>query len=216
MRIGMLGTGMVGRTIGAKLVALGHEARMGSRSAGGESARAWAEEAGDGASEGTFADAAGFGGIVFNCTAGGASLDALDAAGADNLDGKVLVDVANPLDFSAGMPPTLSVCNGDSLGESIQRAHPGARVVKTLNTMNCEVMADPEMAGGDHVVFVCGDDDGAKAEVARLLGEIGWSDDRIVDLGDISAARGTEMYLPLWLRMMGSLGTPHFNISIQR
>jgi predicted dinucleotide-binding enzyme len=216
MRIGMLGTGMVGRTIGAKLVALGHEARMGSRSAGGESARAWAEEAGDGASEGTFADAAGFGGIVFNCTAGGASLDALDAAGADNLDGKVLVDVANPLDFSAGMPPTLSVCNGDSLGESIQRAHPGARVVKTLNTMNCEVMADPGMAGGDHVVFVCDDDDGAKAEVARLLGEIGWSDDRIVDLGDISAARGTEMYLPLWLRMMGSLGTPHFNISIQR
>jgi 8-hydroxy-5-deazaflavin:NADPH oxidoreductase len=216
MKIGMLGTGMVGRTVGAKLVALGHEVRMGSRSAGGESARAWAEEAGDGASEGTFADAAAFGEVVFNCTAGGASLDALDAAGAENLDGKVLVDVANPLDFSAGMPPTLSVCNDDSLGESIQRAHPGARVVKTLNTMNCEVMTDPGIAGGDHVVFVCGDDDDAKAEVAGLLGEIGWSDDRIVDLGDLSAARGTEMYLPLWLRMMGSVGTPHFNISIQR
>ena len=216
MKLAVLGTGMVGRTIATKLTDLGHEVRMGSRTAGNDNATAWAAEAGAGASEGTFADAAAFGEVVFNCTAGIASLDALDAAGADNLDGRLLIDVANPLDFSEGLPPSLAVCNTDSLGEQIQRAFPGARVVKALNTINCEVMVDPGRVSGDHAIFVCGDDAAAKDEAVRLLGEFGWPPERIVDLGDISAARGTEMYLPLWLRIMGSIETGYFNIAIAR
>lgn len=206
---------MVGQTICSKLVAIGHEVRMGSRAAGNERAVAWASGAGDPASQGSFADAASFGEVVLNCTAGSTSLEALQAAGRGNLAGKVLVDVANPLDFSAGMPPTLSVCNTDSLGERIQRAFPEARVVKALNTINCDVMVNPGAVAGDHVVFVCGEEEAAKAQVIGLLGEFGWPPERVIDLGDISAARGTEMYLPLWLRIMGAAGTGHFNISVQ-
>lgn len=214
MRIGVLGTGMVGRTIGTKLVELGHEVRMGSRSAGNESAVAWAEQAGDAASEGSFGDAAGFGELLFNCTAGGASLEALGAAGEANMNGKVLVDVANPLDFSRGMPPTLSICNDDSLGERIQATFPEVHVVKSLNTMNCSVMVDPGRVPGDHAVFVCGENADAKHRVAELLGGFGWPTERIVDLGGIGAARGTEMYLPLWLSLYGKLGSD-FNIAVE-
>lgn len=216
MKLAVLGTGMVGRAIATKLIDLGHQVRMGSRTAGNENATAWAAEAAAEASEGAFADAAAFGEVVFNCTAGIASVDALDAAGAENLDSKLLIDVANPLDFSQGMPPSLAVCNTDSLGEQIQRAFPGARVVKALNTINCEVMVDPGKVPGEHAIFVCGDDAAAKDEAVGLLGEFGWPPERIVDLGDISAARGTEMYLPLWLRIMGSVGTGRFNIAIAR
>jgi len=215
MGIAVLGTGVVGRTIGSKLVEIGHEVRMGSRRAGNDAAVAWAEEAGA-AGEGSFGDAAGFGEIVFNCTAGGSSLDALAAAGEANLAGKVLIDVANPLDFSAGMPPTLSICNDDSLGERIQATFPEARVVKALNTVNSAVMVEPARVGGDHVVFVCGEDAGAKGEVEELLGSFGWPAERIVDLGGIAAARGTEMYLPLWLTLYGKLGSGDFNIALER
>ncbi len=216
MKIGILGTGMVGKAIASKLVELGHEVRMGSRDAGNENAVAWAAEAGEGASEGAFADAAGFGEVVFNCTAGVASLDALKAAGDTNLAGKLLIDVANPLDFSHGMPPSLSVCNTDSLGERIQRAFPATRVVKALNTVNCDVMVEPERVSGEHVVFVCGNDAEAKGKAVRLLGEFGWPAERVLDLGDVTAARSTEMYLPLWLNLMGQLGTLHFNIELAR
>jgi predicted dinucleotide-binding enzyme len=216
MRFGVLGTGMVGQAIAGKLVELGHEVTMGSRSAGNEKAVAWAAEAGEGASAGSFADAAGFGEVVVNATAGGASLEALEAAGADNLAGKVLIDAANPLDFSGGMPPTLSVCNDDSLGERIQRAFPDARVVKALNTVNASVMVTPGKLAETTNLFVCGDDEGAKAQVAELLRSFGWAEERVFDLGDITAARGQEMYLPLWLRMLGALGTSNFNIGIVR
>ena len=216
MEIGVLGTGMVGQAIATKLASLGHEIRMGSRKAGNEDAVAWVTEAGKGASEGTFADAAQFGELVLNCTAGVASVDALTAAGADNLAGKVLVDIANPLDFSQGMPPTLAVCNDDSLGERIQATFPEARVVKTLNTMNCQVMVDPARVPGEHAVFVSGDDDSAKREVTALLGDFGWPEERIIDLGGISTARGTEMYLPLWLSLYGQLQTGDFNIGVIR
>jgi predicted dinucleotide-binding enzyme len=205
---------MVGDSIASKLVQLGHEVRMGSREAGNEKAVAWAQEAGEGASEGSFADAAGFGELVFNCTAGLASLDALAAAGEDNLNEKLLIDVANPLDFSQGMPPLLGICNDDSLGERIQRAFPKARVVKTLNTVNCDVMVDPARVPGDHVIFTSGDDEEAKREVVKLLGGFGWPPERIIDLGGIASARGPEMYLPLWLRMYGVVGAPDFNIGI--
>jgi predicted dinucleotide-binding enzyme len=214
MRIGVLGTGMVGSTIGTKLVGLGHEVMMGSREAGGEKAQAWVGEAGAGASEGTFADAAAFGELVFNCTAGMHSLAALEAAGPTNLAGKVLVDVANPLDFSQGFPPSLAVSNTDSIGEQIQRALPESRVVKALNTMNCSVMVDPGVVRGSHAVFVCGEDAAAKDQVAELLGTFGWPRERILDLGGIRSARGMEMYLPLWLELMGALGTGTFNIGV--
>jgi predicted dinucleotide-binding enzyme len=214
MRVGVLGTGMVGQTIGTKLVGLGHEVRMGSRAAGNEKAVAWATEAGERAGEGSFADAAGFGEVVVNCTAGVASLDALEAAGEDNLRGKTLIDVANPLDFSQGMPPRLAICNDDSLGERIQRSFPQARVVKTLNTMNCTVMVDPSRVPGDHAVFLSGDHEQAKRDVAELLESFGWPAGRIIDLGGISTARGPEMYLPLWLRLYGRLGTGDLNIGL--
>jgi predicted dinucleotide-binding enzyme len=144
------------------------------------------------------------------------SLAALEAAGAENLAQKVLIDVANPLDSSGGMPPTLAVCNTDSLGEQLQRALPETKLVKALNTMNCEVMVEPGKVPGEHSVFVCGEDAEAKLEVAALLESFGWPSERIVDLGGIQAARGTEMYLPLWLRLWGALGTGYFNIGVAR
>lgn len=215
MKIGVLGTGMVGNAIASKLVAIGHEVRMGSRAAGGEKAVAWVKQAGKGASQGTFAEAAAFGELLFNCTAGSGSLDALQAAGAENLKGKILVDIANPLDFSKGMPPTLFVCNDDSLGERIQRAFPELKVVKALNTMNCEIMVNPARVPGDHDVFVSGNDAAAKARVTELLREwFGWKS--VIDLGDITTARGTESFLPLWIRLWGALKTPDFNIKVVR
>lgn len=216
MRIGVLGTGTVGRTLATKLASLGHEVVMGSREADNETALAWAREAGGHASQGTFEDAARAGQVVVNATAGAHSLEALGAAGHGNLEGKVLIDVANPLDLSRGMPPTLTVANDDSLGESIQRAVPGARVVKALNTVNADVMVDPDSVPGDHDVFVAGNDADAKAAVTSLLGEMGWPRERILDLGDITAARGTEMYLALWLRLLLVTGTPHLNIAVER
>jgi predicted dinucleotide-binding enzyme len=216
MRIAVLGTGTVGRTIGGKLVELGHEVTLGSRSADNEAGTAWAAESGDAASVASFADAAAAGELVFNCTAGTASLEALGAAGAERLDAKVLVDVANPLDFSGGMPPTLAVCNDDSLGEQIQRAFPGARVVKALNTVNAAVMVDPGALPEPTAIFVGGDDAAAKDEVRGLLEAFGWPADQIIDLGGIESARGVEMYLPLWLRLMGALDSAAFNIRLVR
>lgn len=216
MKIGMLGTGVVGRTLGSKLVDLGHQVRMGSRSASNESARGWVAETGDGASAGTYGDAAAFGEMAFNCTKGEFSLDAVRSAGADSLRGKVLVDVSNPLDFSKGMPPSLTVCNTDSLGEQIQRELPDTRVVKALNTMWCGIMVDPRMLPGAHHTFLSGNDARAKEEVASVLRSFGWRDEEIVDLGDIGSARGTEMYLGLWVRIYGTSGAGAFNIRIVR
>ena len=215
MKIGVLGTGSVGRAIAGKLLALGHEVTMGSRWAESEALLEWLDGADESAHGGTFAEAAAAGEILFNCTAGEASLEALAAAGAENLAGKVLVDVANPLDFSQGMPPTLSVCNDDSLGERIQAAFPEARVVKALNTVNNQVMVDPGRLPGAHNVFVCGEDAEAKAAVSALLGEFGWARGSVIDLGGIEAARGTEMYLPLWLRLMGALDAADFNVQVR-
>jgi 8-hydroxy-5-deazaflavin:NADPH oxidoreductase len=213
MRIGILGTGVVGKTLGTKLAKLGHEVRMGSRAAGGEKAKAWLKEAAARSSEGSFADAAAHGEIVFNCTPGMVSLDALKAAGAKNLQGKVLIDVANPLDVSKGMPPTLSVCNTDSLGEQIQRAFPTAKVVKSLNTVAAAVMVEPSLIPGVHTMFVSGNDAKAKAEVINLLKTgFGWKE--VMDLGDITGARAQEMLLPLWLRLYMKHKTPNVNIHV--
>ena len=214
MNIAVLGTGNVGRTIGARLAGLGHHVGMGSRTAANDTAAAWVAATGGGSSHGTFADVTVRAEMVFNCTSGVSSLDALRSAGAANLGRKVLVDVANPLDLLHGMPPTLSVCNTDSLGEQIQREFPEARVVKALNTMNARVMVEPGRVPGDHDVFICGDDPAAKAAVAEVLRSFGWPPASIVDLGPISSSRGTEMYLPLWLRLQGALGTADLNIKV--
>jgi len=222
MRIGVLGTGIVGNTIGSTLVANGHDVCMGSRSATNPKAAAWARACGAAghrgrATHGTFADAAAFGEVLFNCTAGAASLDALQAAGHENLRDRILIDVSNPLDFSKGMPPSLVICNTDSLGERIQAAFPEARVVKTLNTINCQVMVAPHRLPGDHVIFLSGNDPAAKQTVARLLDEwFGWEEGNIVDLGDITTARGPEMMLPLWVRLMFALGSADFNFNLVR
>jgi len=213
MKLAVFGTGMVGQAIGTKLVALGHEVKMGSRTRDNEKAVAWAKAAGDKASTGTYADAATFGEIVWNCTAGGGSLAALEQAGAKNLDGKILIDIANPLDFSKGMPPSLLFCNTDSLGERIQKAYPGVKVVKALNTVAAPIMVDPGQLPGEHVSFISGNDAGAKSRVTEILrGWLGWKS--VVDLGDITTARGTEGYLLLWIRMWGALGTAMFNVSV--
>jgi predicted dinucleotide-binding enzyme len=170
-------------------------------------------KAGPNASAGTFADAAKHGELLFNCSKGGASLEVLQAAGEANLAGKVLIDVANPLDGSKGFPPTLSVCNTDSLGERLQAAFPALKVVKALNTINCLLMVDAARIPGEHAVFVCGNDAAAKAEVTRVLREwFGWK--QVIDLGDITNARGTEMYLPLWIRLYGALKTADFNVHV--
>jgi predicted dinucleotide-binding enzyme len=227
MRIGVFGTGIVGQTLAGKLAALGHDVVIGTRDIQAALARTassnqWTPALSEwhasnpSVTVGTFADAAAHGEIVLNATAGTGSLDALRAAGEDNLADKILMDISNPLDFSAGMPPTLSVANTDSLAEQIQRAFARAKVVKTLNTVSSVVMVDPQgVGGGDHVLFVSGDDAAAKVEVTRLLGEwFGWQ--HVIDLGDISTARGTEMYLALWIRLMGVMGSPMFNVKVVR
>jgi predicted dinucleotide-binding enzyme len=214
MKVAVLGTGRVGLTLATKLSEVGHEVMMGSRTADKPEGVAWAEGAGDGARMGTFADAAAFAELVINATSGGGALDALGSCGDGSLDGKVLIDVSNPLDFSQGFPPSLSVHNTDSLGEQIQAAHPAARVVKTFNTMGAHIMVQPSLVPGHHTVFHSGNDASAKAEVAQLQQSFGWPAEDILDLGDITTSRGTEMYLPLWLRMFGALGVPNFNIHV--
>jgi predicted dinucleotide-binding enzyme len=216
MNIGVLGTGIVGRTLATRLVELGHVVALGTRDVANASAREWLSLVGTarGAHVATFADAAAHGALVFNATAGGASIGALTAAGERNLAGKVLVDVANPLDFSHGMPPSLSIVNTDSLGEQIQRTFPTARVVKTLNLVNADVMVHPAKLPEETTMFVAGDDAEAKATAADLLRAFGWRS--ILDLGGIQAARGLEMYLPLWLQLMAAQNTVTFNIRVVR
>jgi hypothetical protein len=225
LKVAILGSGIVGRTLAAKIASLGHEVAVGTRDVDAtvtssqtgpmttQTFAEWLAEHPD-VKVATFAGAAAQGEIVFNATAGAATLEALAAAGEANLSGKILIDVANPLDFSAGFPPSLTVSNTDSLAERIQAALPKARVVKSLNTVSAPVMTNPGMVGGgEHDIFVSGNDQAAKDEVSGILrGWFGWRS--IVDLGDLTTARGVEMYLPLWVRLMGRLGSPVFNVRI--
>jgi 8-hydroxy-5-deazaflavin:NADPH oxidoreductase len=213
---GVLGTGVVGPTIGSKLVELGHSVMLGARDATNDKATAWAADAGELAHHGTFRDAAQFGEVIVNATAGAGSLAALEAAGTENLTGKVLVDISNLLDFSNGFPPFLGVASTDSLAEQIQRAHPDARVVKTLNTVTASVMVDPSRVPGEHNVFVSGEDGDAKATVTDLLVSFGWPASSIVDLGGIATARASEFYILMWVQLYSALGTPDFNIQVHR
>ncbi len=227
MRIGIIGTGMVGKALAAKLVEIGHDVMIGTRNVNQTLSRADKDMAGNPpfgewhkqnpkVKLDTFEQTAKHGEVIMSATAGGAALEPLKLAGAVNLKGKILMDISNPLDFSKGMPPTLSVCNTDSLGEQIQRAFPEVKVVKTLNTTNALMMVNPrQLANGDHTMFVSGNDAGAKTAVTGYLKDwFGWKD--VIDLGDISTARGTEMLLPIWLRLFGGLKTPVFNFKVVR
>jgi predicted dinucleotide-binding enzyme len=216
MKIAVLGTGMVGQTIATKMIQLGHEVKMGSRTDNNEKAATWVKSAGANASQGTFANAASFAEIIFNCTKGDAILEILKLAGEKNLAGKILIDISNPLDFSKGFPPTLSICNDNSLGESIQKNFPELKVVKTLNTMNCVLMVNPTLVAGDHSVFISGNDAAAKTEVKKILSSFGWPEKNTIDVGDITTSRGTEQLLPLWVRLYGAFGNANFNFHITR
>jgi predicted dinucleotide-binding enzyme len=225
VKIAVLGTGMVGQALAGRLSGLGHDVTIGTRDPQATLARtepdgmgnppfsAWVADHSD-VSLATFADAASSAELVVNATNGYGALPALEAAGADNLAGKVVVDISNPLDFSKGFPPTLFVKDTDSLGEQLQRAFPQARVVKTLNTLNANLMVDPAALGAESSVFVSGDDPDAKRTVTELLQSFGHTD--VIDLGDITTARGSEMLLPIWVRLMGVLGTASFNVKVVR
>jgi predicted dinucleotide-binding enzyme len=212
MKIGVLGTGATGITIATKLVALGHDVMVGSRDEANPTAVAWAKDQGHNALYGSFMNAAEFGEIIFNCTLGSASLDALRSAGERNLRGKVLIDTSNPIDRSTGVWK-LTVCNDDSLGEQIQREFPSAKVVKTLNTVNANVMVDPNKLIEKTDVFVSGDDIEAKATVVRILKEwFGWRE--VIDLGDIVTARSAEAYVLLWHDLRKAISSQRFNIKL--
>ena len=215
-KIAVFGTGVVGKTIGTKLIKSGYEVMMGSRTVTNEKAIAWVDANGKHASAGSFADAAAFGEIIFNCTKGEAALEIFKQAGIENFKNKIIVDVSNPLDFSKGMPPSLvpEFTNTNSLGETIQKLLPDADVVKTLNMVNYEVMVDPAKSGGDATMFISGNDADAKEKVKAILNQFGWKD--IIDLGDITTARGTEMLLPIWLRIYMATGNGYFAFKIVR
>ena len=227
MQIGILGTGVVGQTLAAALAAKGHAVTIGTRDPAATLARETAkppakvayrdwQRANPTVKLATFADAVRSADVVINATSGTGAMSALEDAGADALGDRIVLDASNPLDFSKGRPPTLSVVNTDSLGEQLQRAFPRVRLVKTLNTVTAALMVNPAAVnGGDHTMFVCGNDAEAKATVKGWLGEwFGWRD--ILDLGDVTAARGMEMYLPIWLRLWGPVGSPMFNVKVVR
>ncbi|MBK7105213.1 MAG: NAD(P)-binding domain-containing protein [Ignavibacteriae bacterium] len=225
MKITVLGTGVVGQTISEKLIELGHEIFIGTREVNNTLSKTNKDNFGrppfsewhknnNSAKLETYSNAAKSGELIVNATSGTGTLDALILCGKENLANKILVDISNPLDFSKGMPPTLTICNSDSLGEQIQKEFPKTKVVKTLNTLTAHLMINPSIISGDHNLFISGNDNSAKEEVEQLLISFGWKKVNIIDLGDISTARGTEMLLPIWIRLWGALGTPEFNFHI--
>jgi predicted dinucleotide-binding enzyme len=218
MNIGVLGTGMVGEAIATALTEKEHNVRMGSRSASNEKATAWVNKSNNHATQGDFNDAAAFGEIVFLCLNGAHALDAVRSIDADSINGKIVIDVTNPLDFSKGMPPRLieGLSNSTSLGEEIQNTLPGARVVKVLNTITANLMVNPKLVNnGDHTLFICGNDADAKNKVKHFLVDtFEWKPENLLDLGGIIAARGTEAYVPFWVMMMQANGSPMFNVKV--
>jgi hypothetical protein len=209
---------MVGNALGTKLVQVGHEVTMGSRSANNEGGQKWASALGERAHSAAFRDAAAFGEVVISCTGGMHSMEALQTVGTEPLRNKILIDVSNPLQQDKDGSMIMGFCNTDSLGERIQGAFPQTHVVKALNTVNCEIMVEPSRVPGDHNLFICGNDAAAKKRVSQYLHDwFGWKIGNIIDVGDISAARGTEMMMALWMRLFqGVIGHPHFNWHIVR
>lgn len=225
MKIAVLGTGSVGQAFAARLSGLGHDVTIGTR----EVAITLERKAGEypsfadylakhqGIKLATFAEAAAFGEMLINVAKGDGTLSLLESIGAETMKGKILIDISNPLDGSKGFPPCLipELSNTNSLGEEIQRRYPDTKVVKTLNTMWNGLMLNPAMIGdGNHINYICGNDAAAKVKVISLLYEFGWKNESILDLGDITNARGTEATLPIWLRVWGAKQTGAFNFNI--
>ena len=230
MKIAIIGTGIVGKTIASKLVELNHDVMMGTRNVSDKLASTATDNYGNPpfgewiktkskVKLGSFAEAAAFGELVVNATNGSNSITALILAGTKNLAGKVLIDISNPLDFSNGMPPSLlpGLNNTNSLAEEIQRTFPDTMVIKTLNTMWCGLMVNPNLVGnGDHINFISGNNSEAKNKVIKLLNQFGWLDKNIFDIGDITGARATESLLPIWLKVMGVTKNGAFNFRLVR
>jgi predicted dinucleotide-binding enzyme len=228
MNIAVLGTGSVGQTLSAKLLTLGHKVMMGTRNVAEAQTRTTRDGYGNpgigewtkinpGVKLASFANAIAFGHLIINATQGGKSIAALKAGNPGDLDGKIIIDIANPLDFTKGMPPILmpELCNTTSLGEEIQKAFPQSYVVKTLNTMWSGLMVNPAMiGGGDHHNFLCGNNPESKIEVRKLLIQFGWKEENLIDLGDITSSRGTELILPIWLRVMSVKHNGAFNFKV--
>ncbi len=214
MNIGILGTGSVGNAIGTKLIQLGHTVKMGSRNAAHEKAVVWANKNGSNASTGTFEESARFGDLLVLCLNGAATVEAIKMAGISNFTGKTVIDITNPLDFSAGMPPSLFIGNTDSLGELVQRTVPEANVVKALNIVTAEVMVNPGLVHGDIDMLLCGNDEGAKAKVLQLLKDFGWQ--HVIDLGGIQSSRYMESFVLLWVNLWQKFGDPYFGIRFVR
>lgn len=223
-----MGTGSVGRTLATKLVEVGHSVIIGTRSVeekleenerdqyGNVSFGEW-QTLNPEVPLGSFAEAADYGEIIINATKGSASLEALKMAGEESLGGKIIIDLSNPLDSSKGMPPSLipELSNTTSLGEEIQKQFPRSKVVKTFNTMWAGLMVNPSrINNGDHTNFICGNDQEAKNSVIDILVEMGWKKENILDLGDITSSRGTESYLPFWLRIFMTKNNGAFNIKV--
>jgi len=228
MKIAIIGTGSVGRTLASRLTELDHDIMIGTRNVSDKMSSTEQDSYGNPPfSEwlktnnkvklATFSEAAYFGELIINATHGSSSVKALILAGAKNLAGKIIIDIANPLDFSNGMPPSLlpGLNNTNSLGEEIQKTFPDAFVVKTLNTMWCGLMVNPGMiGGGDHINFISGNNTKSKTKVMNLLSQLGWKDENVIDLGDITASRATESLLPIWLRVMGVTKSGAFNFKL--
>jgi 8-hydroxy-5-deazaflavin:NADPH oxidoreductase len=227
MKIAVLGTGMVGQALAAALVEKGHKVMIGTR----DVAMSMASTAPNGfgmpafgewykahkdISVGTFKDAAAFGELIINASNGSSSLDTLKLAKLESVGNKTLLDVANDLDFSKGMPPRSGATDapGSSIAEKIQAAYPNIHVVKSLNTMSAFVMVNPAVVPGDSTVFLSGDNADAKKQVHAILASFGWTD--ILDLGGIATARGVEMLMPIWLSIFGTFGKPAYNFKIVR
>jgi len=218
MNIGVLGTGGVGATIATALTNKGHSVKMGSRSSNNEKAAAWIEKSNGKGTQGNFDEAAAFGEIVFLCLNGEHALDAVRTIQPKSVEGKIVIDLTNPLDFSKGMPPRLveGLNNSTSLGEEIQAHLKDAKIVKTLNTITANLMVNANAVNnGDHNLFICGNDADAKTKVKQLLSsEFGWKSENILDLGNIQSARMVEAYVPFWVTIMQAVGTPMFNVKI--
>ena len=215
-KIGILGTGDVGRRIASRLVKLGYEVKIGSRTATNEKAMEWVSQNGENASAGTFTDAVAFGDIIFNCTKGEIALTVIEMAGIENFTGKTVADITNPLELNNGMPITLlpQYINTTSVAEEVQKLLPKANVVKTLNIVNSELMANGENAPAGTTMMLCGNNEQAKDEIKTLLTQFGWKD--ILDLGDLTGARAMEMYSAMWLSVFGATQNVNFTITINR
>jgi predicted dinucleotide-binding enzyme len=211
--LAVLGSGDVGRALAAGFAAAGHRVVLGSRDPGSAELATWASAAG--VSLATPRDATRQAEVIVNATPGAAAVAAVTAAGGAELDGVVLLDVSNPLDFSTGAP-TVFTSTDDSIGERLQHAFPRLRVVKSLCTVNNAVMVNPAALPEPTTMFVAGNDSDAKQVVTGLLLSLGWLTDQLLDLGGIEASRQLELNIMFWLRIYGAVGTADFNLRVVR